>query len=176
MKISIQTAIGPVVLMLLFAIAVGCGSRTTTPPVIRDMRTASVDAAIEGEPDLAGPVQRDLSTLSCTFDRDCGDPGIRCCAGTCRSYTDRQHCGSCGTSCGTDPSVGCCGTKTEARCVNLRADREHCGMCGGTCREVTVLCCDGSCIAKASDRNNCGMCGNKCPGLAVCFNGMCVPP
>lgn len=137
--------------------------------------TAEQDQARPPAPDLP-PGAPDLVARSCTSDAVCG-AGERCCLGFCRSYTDPNHCGACGLSCGPAAGAACCGVGEGAICVNTLTDAAHCGGCGGVCpmatrpsngRPFQLSCCSGTCSNPYSDNQNCTACGMQCTGTPQC--------
>lgn len=108
------------------------------------------------------------------------ESGAACC-GTCTDETcnqtccdfqcvnvqsDLNHCGTCGTVCGTEQH--CC----SGQCRSVQTDPNNCGACGNDCGQGKG-CCGGQCLNTKTDPNNCGTCGNVCPAGQVCCNGSC---
>jgi len=113
--------------------------------------------------------------------------------------TDRQHCGSCVTACGSDQTCMeglCCRhsqTNCNGTCSNLNYDFDNCGACGKACHD-DELCIGGSCMVVdgceafglttcgdvcadlSTDEAHCGACGNACEfpnAYGECVNGVC---
>jgi hypothetical protein len=139
------------------------------------------------------------STSDCT---DGGSPTADCCDHRCvDTATDGQHCGVCGTSCG---SKTCC----AGLCADLASDVDHCGTCGRSCAlpnaagprclagQCSPLMCEsyfGNCDGDAANgcetnlsytANHCATCGHVCSPfphaapacvLTACALGACDP-
>ena len=88
--------------------------------------------------------------------------GTTVCDGGCiDTQTEPNHCGTCGTNCGS--------------CSNACTGTQVCG--GGTCRAqcpTGFTDCDGVCREAQVDPRNCGACGTSCAAGQVCSAGMCV--
>lgn len=121
---------------------------------------------------------------------DGNDPD--CCAGACTNVKrDSQHCGECGTACGTPET--CCG----GVCTDTANDPEHCGACGAACGQDELCvegqcgtacgttefcladsqkpgCCDETCVNLDRNPDHCGACGHACAETERCWNGVCV--
>ena len=94
--------------------------------------------------------------------------GLTDCDGVCTNLqTDRQNCGTCGTTCGLRED--CCG----GTCRPLTTVWD-CGSCGNSCQSGQD-CCSFKCTS-LNTTLNCGACGNKCTGGKHCQNGACVCP
>jgi hypothetical protein len=137
---------------------------------------AALDMSARPAPDLRQPLPLpDLAPRACVFDRDCG--AERCCSGRCVPWLDRNNCGPCGTNCGTDPGIQCCGDKMFAYCMNIRSDPKNCGACGRICPDAPQalgMCCDGLCKDRLADPKNCGACGIDCDAQGKrCVRAMC---
>lgn len=169
--------------------ASAAGDDLSTPGDEPDLKMSAQDMrGPASPPDLRPPQDLapspDLAPRSCIFDRDCGDAEARCCTGVCRKYLDRENCGSCGTACGPDPSVLCCGVRGAAYCNSIKTSKDNCGACGTVCPTVVryymglkyqLDCCDGLCKDLNKDNNNCGLCGLKCPPPSMCFDAGGIP-
>jgi len=166
---------------LLFGLLTACSA-----PFVADMGGAAPDHAMMdvadlAQPDIAVMQQPDMTTLGCTFVRDCGD-GTKwnCCGGKCTPKNDLKNCGTCGTSCGNDPAAICCRDHTSPgvgpfKCYNARVG-PWCGLgCAALCSAVErgSLCCDGVCRYTTEDTENCGGCGIKCAPGQSCRFGSC---
>jgi hypothetical protein len=141
-----------------------------------------------------------VSSWACGGDdsaADC-DPALTRCGTECVStYSDPEHCGTCGNSCG--PGGVCLGgscagecpageTNCGGFCRDLQTDRSNCGACDEACApdevcsagDCAVGCgtgltdCGGACRDLQVDPDNCGACGETCDPGQVCSAGACV--
>jgi hypothetical protein len=107
-------------------------------------------------------------------------PGLTSCGGQCVDLeTAHDHCGACGTACGT-----------YEICINGSCRPCPIGneLCGDVCCPPYRTCCDGTCVDDLfANPDHCGACGNRCPGACIrnpdgsldcfgrcCSDGQCV--
>ncbi len=88
--------------------------------------------------------------------------GFISCNGVCvNPMMDANHCGGCGTPCGTDQS-----------CV-----QGVCQCAGGACQcSAGMTECSGACVDTMTSDAHCGVCNNACSGGKTCNNGSCTCP
>jgi hypothetical protein len=171
--------------VLFLAMAVGCGSSTSTGTPDEDTGIGGSDTS--GGTDTATP---DGGT-TCSGDQ-------KLCGGACTSVQfDPNNCGACGKKCATGEvcSLGACKatcdaplTKCGASCTDTKVDPNNCGTCGTKCvaGEVcsatgcgivcpgTLTKCDKSCYDTKNDPKNCGACGKTCAAGEACTAGTCA--
>jgi hypothetical protein len=133
-----------------------------------------------------GGICSGTSCIGCPGDQIDSD-GICCptgminCAGACTEIaTDRNNCGSCGTTCAVGEQC-CNGRCTSTACAanqwwSATACQCFCSYvsCGDTCCPQGQECCGGNCTDISNDNNNCGQCGLVCGPNRTCENGSCV--
>jgi hypothetical protein len=156
------------------------GSRLCFDPMLKPVAACKTsadctnsDAGVSATPYCDTVAHR---CVQCLTADQCGGSGVAaCCGNHCvNTRSDKDNCGVCGMSCGSD------GTCCAGACATLATDFNNCGMCGTACsaNHVAPMCvasgCSGACSAGFVDCNGDKRAdGCECPGNGCCATNKC---